>query len=109
MPPSWIGSLKTEQWCWVDPLPIRREHLLSLKQRTSTKWLTCLRATRLWCMIFLSSAASNSGYFFWMHVARDEDHFKLPGTSLASPGRITYNMIKGQSASDKDLEKGPTR
>src|SRR6266487_1952380 len=33
-------------------------------------------------MIFLSSAASNSGSFFWMHVIRDEDHFKLPGRPL---------------------------
>src|SRR2546429_8642921 len=45
----------------------------------STKWLTCLRATRLWCMRFLSSAASNSGSYFWMRVASDEEPFKSPG------------------------------
>src|SRR5437667_12146833 len=32
-------------------------------------------------MIFLSSAASNSGSFFLMHVARDKDHFKSPDST----------------------------
>jgi hypothetical protein len=27
MPSLWIGSLKTEQWYWVDPLPMQRGHL----------------------------------------------------------------------------------
>src|SRR5260370_41452307 len=42
------------------------------------KWLTCSRATHLWCMLFLSSAAANSGCFFWMRVASNEEHFQSP-------------------------------
>src|SRR5437588_7618654 len=42
----------------------------------STKWLTCLRTTRLWYMIFLSEASSSSGCFFWMRVAKNDEQFQ---------------------------------